>query len=152
MSRLFMKREFLSGLLMAATGGGFLLLSLGYPMGSARNIGAGVFPALIAGLLVLVGLVVAIRAAFEDGPVMVRSSLLPVILVTGGIIAFAVLLPSAGFVVATATLILLCALTHPQFTWPGALGLAAVVIVFGAGVFIYGLGLPIALIGPLLRF
>lgn len=149
----FTRRDVLSGLLMTGVGTAFLATSLSYPLGTARSIGAGAFPAGVAALLVLVGLGVIAKGALRGGDARVSGLALgPLGLIVGGLAAFALLLPTAGFIAATVALILLCSRAHPAFNWPGALALSAVVTVFGAAVFIYGLGLPLRLIGPLLRF
>ncbi|CAH1652034.1 Putative tricarboxylic transport membrane protein [Hyphomicrobiales bacterium] len=152
MTELFRKRDVWSGAAMAATGLGFLMMSFDYPMGTGRNIGAGAFPAIVAGLLVLVGVAVAIRGALEHGQQLNWVSLKPFALIIAAIVAFAALLPSAGFIMATGVLVVICAMAHPQFRPLNAFILAAAVIAFGAAVFIYGLGLPIKLIGPALSF
>ncbi|MGA0539669.1 tripartite tricarboxylate transporter TctB family protein [Neotabrizicola sp. VNH66] len=147
-----LRREVMGGLVMALIGAGFLTMSLGYPFGTPRHIGAGVFPAIVAALLVLTGSVILLRGLLREGPRIGRLAWRPLALIAGSIAAFALLLPLAGFGVATVVMVLLSARAHPDFTWPGALSLAAVVTVFGGAVFIYGLGLPLPLVGPMLRF
>lgn len=145
----FTRRDALSGLFLTAIGAGFLFLSLGFPMGTMRHVGAGVFPALVAGLLILVGLLVIVKAS--DTRLKLNNPR-PLLLILAALAAFAMLLPTAGFIVATVVLILLSARAHAGFTWVSALVLAALVTVFGGAVFIYGLGLPLPLVGPMLRF
>lgn len=143
------RREALSGLLLMAIGAGFLYLSLGFPLGTMRRVGAGAFPSLIAGLLIIIGLIVTVRAT---GPHLTRTSPRPLLLVLAALAAFATLLPTFGYIVATMALILLSARADQDFTWRSGLLLATSVTVFGGLVFIYGLGLPLQLLGPLLRF
>lgn len=149
---LLARRDVLAGLLLLAMGTGFLVLSFNYPMGSARRIGAGVFPAVVAALLALVGLVIALRGLRGSGERVTPLAWRPLVLVVGAIAAFALLLKPLGFVPATLAMILLAARAHPAFNWPGALGLAAVTVVFGGAVFLYGLELPMPLFGSYLRF
>lgn len=149
---LLSRREVLGGLLLLALGLGFLLLSFNYPMGSARRIGAGVFPALVAGLLVVVGLLITLRGLIGTGERIGDLALKPLVLIVAAIGAFALMLKPLGFVPATFVMILLAARAHPGFRWPSAILLAVVTILFGGAVFIKGLGLPMPLFGPLLRF
>jgi hypothetical protein len=149
---LFARREVAGGILLLLLGLGFLAASLSYPMGSARRIGTGVFPAMVSGALVLVGALVVLRGLRGAGEPLGKIAWKPLALVIAGIAAFALLLKPLGFAPATLAMILLAARAHPSMTWVSALILAAVTLVFGSAVFVYGLGLPLPLLGPALRW
>jgi len=55
-------KDFWAGLMFAGFGLGFMLVSLNYPMGSAVRMGPAYFPAVLGGLLALLGAVVFFRA------------------------------------------------------------------------------------------
>jgi hypothetical protein len=138
-------RAALPGLLLAGLGAGALLVALGQPFRlPGGRPGAGFVPALLAGALVLLGLLhaFAVRPApMETGGA--RAGLL----LCAAIAAFALLLPWAGFL--------------PAAWAAGSLGLAAAagagpaVVLAGGGaiaslaaaLFLGALGLPTPLIG-----
>lgn len=146
------KREVVGGILLLLLGLGFLLASLSYPMGSARRIGTGVFPALVSGALVFIGALVIWRGWRSDGPPLGAIAWKPLALIIAAIAAFALLLKPFGFAPATLAMILLAARAHPAMSWRAALLLALVTLGFGSAVFVLGLGLPLPFLGPALRW
>jgi hypothetical protein len=138
-------RTALPGLLLAGLGIGALLVALGQPfrLPSGRP-GAGFVPALLAGILIALGLLHAFAphaAPPENGGA--RSGLL----LCAAIAAFALLLPWAGFLPAAwaaGSLSLAAAAgAHPAAVLAGGGAIAAM----AASLFLGVLGLPTPLIG-----
>src|SRR5215471_14750817 len=63
-------KDFWAGLIFIAIGGGFVLLAQQYRLGDMHRMGPAMFPTLVGALLVLLGLIIALRAfAFDGAPV-----------------------------------------------------------------------------------
>lgn len=141
------RAELLGAGALAALGVALALLALRYPLGSLLRPGPGFVP-LGAGLgLVLFGGIVALEA---------RRSQLPrpapqwraLFAVVVGMALFAALAPVAGLVPATFALVFVAGLGERR-PRPGQLAAVAVAIsALGAVLFLWGLGVPLSVIGP----
>src|SRR5689334_10504939 len=143
-------KDFFTGLIFIAFGIGFLLIAQHYPLGSARRMGPAYFPTILSVVLILIGLATTIRSFISLGTPVSAFALRGMALVAGGTVAFGVLVRDAGLVAAVAALIVISAYASVHFTWRAAGLLAAGLAVFCVGIFIYGLGLSIPVVGPLL--
>jgi hypothetical protein len=108
-------------------------------------MGPGYFPTVIGALVALLGLVLMVTALRIPGPRLPRVPLRPVVLILAAGVAFGYLLKPLGLVAATAVLVIVSALGGHEFRWREVLALAAVLVVFSIGVFVFGLGLPFPL-------
>ena len=140
----FSVQKLLPGAAVVALGLFVGAIALTYPLGSGFRPGPGFFPLGVAGLLVVLGLLVAIEdltgsAGEETGPQPWR----PMAAVAVGLLVFAVLLERAGYVPASIALVILAALGERAPDWRIVGAIAAFMAVFGTVVFIWGLGLPI---------
>jgi hypothetical protein len=145
----FNRQELAVGAIFVAIGllfGGLTLIDL--DIGVARRMGPGYFPVVLSGLLIAIGIAVALRGARlpEAGlqPVPWRgiAFLLPLPVFFGLTIAGLGLVP----VIAASTFV--AAFASPKTTPFMALALAAGLAAGCAVVFHYALGLPIPLFGP----
>jgi hypothetical protein len=111
-------------------------------------MGPGYFPAVIASLLILFGAASIVRSLVTTGDVIRVAALKPLLLITGAIVAFGVLLNTLGLVVAMTALILMSAAASEafRFEWRATVGLVALVI-FCSVVFVKALGVPMPLVG-----
>lgn len=138
--------DFWTGLIFGGLG---LFVSLyaatHYQLGSAIRMGPGYFPTVIGALVALLGLALTLSALRIPGPRVPRLHLRPMLLILAAGVAFGYLLKPLGLVLATAVLIVVSALGGHEFRWREALALAAVLVLFSIGVFVYGLGLPFPL-------
>lgn len=117
-----------------------------YEVGTANHMGPGYLPALMGVVLVILGafsLLTALRSRQPEP--LERTSLEPFVLVVTGVVAFALLIDTAGFFVALFALIFIAcyrhARKHPVEAFAIYLGLAA----FCVGVFRFALDLPLPL-------
>lgn len=134
------RSDFLSGLTFFVIGAAAAAIALGYPLGTARNMGPGGFPLIISGLLALCGLVLMARAFIGAGEEPIEIAPLPLLLVSAGIAVFALILMGAGLVLATMALVLLSAAASGRFKPVQALLLAAGLALGCTLGFVYGLG------------
>jgi len=146
-------KDFWSGVMFAAFGLAFVVFARQYDMGTAARMGPAYFPTLLGGLLLLLGLVIAIRgltAKTSDGKVD-RFHFKPLLLVLGAVVAFGLLLRPAGLVGALAALVIISSLGSDEFRLRDVLlltiGLAVLVLI----VFIYGLGMTVPVLPSFLR-
>lgn len=127
------------------TGAYVIWESLHYSMGSAIRLGPGFLPLALGVLFLLFGL--AIAAINDDGdeavdPIVWR----PVFLILASVLAFALLIESAGLAPATAALVLISGLADKSHTWKSLTGLYLVLLIAVYVVFKRILGIPFELI------
>ena len=113
-----------------------------YQMGSAVRMGPAYFPAVLGGLLAILGLIVLIGSWTMEGPPVARIHLRPLLLICAGSVAYGYLMKPLGLVLATAALVFIVALGGHEFKWREVAILCAVLIVFSVLVFVKGLTLP----------
>jgi len=140
-------KDFFAGLLFLGLALGTVHVAQDYAMGTARRMGPGYFPTLLAWMLAGMALILIVRSLFGLRDGIDRFALKPLLLVTAGAVAFALLLRPAGLVVALVTLVLIGAAgsseSRPLPSLLLALGLAAGSVL----VFVVGLGQPFPVIG-----
>jgi hypothetical protein len=142
-----------AGLIFVLCGGWFFAASvLGLKLGSAFRMGPGFFPAVIGGLLLCLGLVIAADGARRPsaetwGPVPWRA----VMLIPAGLVLFGLVMRPLGLLPALLLLCLCAALGSGRMS-PArmalvTLGMTALCI----GIFSFGLGIGLPLLGDWLR-
>ncbi|OYD83655.1 tripartite tricarboxylate transporter TctB family protein [Azospirillum brasilense] len=139
--------ELASGLALAALGmaaGAFIVAS--YPLGTARQLGPGAMPALVALILVLLGGVIAVRSLWEQGHgegIDLRAALRPAGLILGAILLFGGLVDTLGVVPASAVAVVGSALASRRTRKREIAALAAVLAVAVPALFVGILGMPL---------
>ncbi|CAD5109512.1 tripartite tricarboxylate transporter TctB family protein [Zestomonas carbonaria] len=140
-------RDTLAGGLFVAFGLAGGLIASGYPLGTAMRMGAGYFPLLVSVTLVMLGVVVLLRSlAFGAGERVALASLFavrPALFVAAGVVAFALLVPALGLLLATLAMTLLSGYARRQARLGELAGLGVVLACFGVLVFAWGLGLQL---------
>ncbi|NMG36641.1 hypothetical protein GRF61_19500 [Azoarcus sp. TTM-91] len=158
--RILNRQDALAGGLFVLFGLAGAYIASSYAIGTAMRMGAGYFPLVLGGILVLLGLVVGLRSlrlqvaaneahevveALGRGAAGLRrlAGLRPALFVGAGVLAFALLAPHQGLVLATVALTLLSGYAHQEVRIRELLGLSVALAFFGSAVFAYGLGLPL---------
>src|SRR5262245_16071735 len=136
-------KDFWSGVMFCGFAAVAILAARGYSLGTAGKMGAGYFPLLLGLVLGGLGVVLIARSMALDGEPLPRFHMLPLLIIALAVCLFGALIEPAGLVVALAVLIGLSAWAGPQFRWLETAGLAAALIVFSVGVFVYALGLSL---------
>ena len=136
-------KDFWSGVMFCSFAAVAIFAARGYSLGSAGRMGPGYFPLLLAGLLAAFGAGLIARSVVVSGEPVSRFHVLPLVLIAAAVCLFGVLIEPLGLVISLAVLTLMAALSGGQFRLMETLTLAAVLIVFSVGVFVYALGLPL---------
>ncbi len=142
-------RELLSGALVLGIGLFFAITALRtLPLGTADAMGAGYFPTVLGGILVVLGIGIALqRGDDEDRP----SAPIPwrgILLIVGSVIFCGATQIGLGLVPSLIGTVLLAAFASDEMNLKTAVLLAVALSGFCAAVFKYGLSMPVALFGP----
>lgn len=140
-------KNMLAGAMFCGIGAAFLYAGQDYPMGTARAMGPGYFPRLVAVLVMILGALTAVQSYIRDerAPLRLGIKPWPFIAVFASVIAFALLVERIGLVPTLAVTIILSRLAAPQARPLELIGLVAFVSVVIVGVFVYALGVPLQL-------
>ena len=135
-------KDFYAGLIFIVVGVAALLIGRDYSLGTTTRMGPGYFPALLGGLLTLLGLIISLRSLLSVGPAVGHIGFRPLVLILASMLAFAGLLEPAGLVIATAALIAIGCLGSVESRARDVIILSIALIAVALGLFVYGLGLP----------
>lgn len=141
-------KDVLAGLVFIALAGIFGWQAQLLPMGSSVRMGPGYFPMVLSGLMGFLGLVVLISGLRHKGSGPTGIAWRGLILLTLGSLCFGFFMRPLGFLPTLALTVFICTLASKKFHIVTALAITGVMVVFSWAVFIWGLGLPIQLIGP----
>src|SRR5262249_38770847 len=136
-------KDFWSGVMFCGFAAVAILAARGYSLGMAGKMGPGYFPLLLGGLLAALGAVLIGRSLALSGEPVARFPLLPLTIVAAAVCLFGVMIEPLGLVLSLAVLTLLSAFAGAQFRLLETVALAAALIVFSVGGFVYALGLPL---------
>ncbi len=114
--------------------------------GTLAVMGPGFLPTVIAWLLVALGLIIGVSALRATQETIEPGKIRPIAVITLAIVGFAYIANGLGFVLATLWLIVVGALADREFRPVETVLLAIGLTIFGALVFIYGLGVQIKLL------
>jgi len=139
-------KDFWSGLMFIGVGLFFAIWAVAhYQMGSAVRMGPAYFPAVLGGLLAVLGTIVFAGSFAIAGPRVPAFHFRPLLLVLASCIAYGYLMKPLGMVLATATMIFIAALGGHEFRWKEVTLLTIALVVFSVVVFVKGLTLPFPL-------
>jgi hypothetical protein len=138
-------KDFWSGLMFCGFAAVGILAARGYSLGAAGKMGPGYFPLLLGLVLGALGAILIGRSVILDGEPVPRFHVVPLAIIAVAVCLFGLLIEPLGLVVALAVLTVLTAWAGPQFRLTETLALTLALIIFSVGVFVYGLGLPLAI-------
>jgi Tripartite tricarboxylate transporter TctB family len=146
--RISSQKDFWTGVIYVAVGSAAFLIARQYSFGSAGRMGPGYFPSVISSLLVLVGVIAVIRSFLVSDEPIGAFAFKQTVVIIAAVLAFGLLINTAGLIVALLVLVLLSARAsaHFRFDWLAVLGLIALII-FCALLFVRALGVPMPLFG-----
>lgn len=109
-------------------------------MGTAAAMGPGYLPRIVCWLLIVVGLTVGGMGLFSAREDITIPNLRPLTIILVSVVGFAFIAEYFGFVAASVWLLLVGSLADRESRWREVILLTAGLTVFGALVFIVGLG------------
>lgn len=131
------------GLFLGAIALSFGLGALRYPIGDFAHAGAGLFPLMVSGLLLLIALITVVRS-FLIAPVPLGFSLKNIALILVALCSFAVVSKLVNMVAGIALMVFIASLAGTSYSWKRnlkiAAGLIAVAFAFQK---LLGLNLPL---------
>src|SRR5438552_18892443 len=114
-------------------------------MGTAVRMGPAYFPAVLGGMLAVLGLIVLLGSFAIEGPPVPPFSFRPLILVSVGCVLYGYLMKPLGLFVATLALVVVSASGGHEFNWKEVTILYAILMLGSWLVFVRGLTLPFPL-------
>jgi hypothetical protein len=132
--------DLLAGGLMIGLGALGLWAGRDLRFGTPALMGAGFLPDVICGIMIVIGLFVFAKAFAKTYEPIGESNIKPLIILVVAIAGFAFMAEAFGFVISTIWLLVVGSLADAESRWREIAISAVLLTVFGALVFIYGLG------------
>jgi hypothetical protein len=136
-------KDFWAGLMFIGVGLFFLVWAItNYQMGTAVRMGPAYFPALLGGLMAVLGGIVLLGSFAISGPPVPKFQFRPLILISLACVVYGYLMKPLGLVFATLALVFISAYGGHEFKWKEVTILYVLLIIFSVLVFVKGLTLP----------
>ncbi len=147
-------KDLLAGLIFIAFGLAFGYASLTYDIGTALRMGPGYFPLILSLVILLLGIVIVVQSFFTgpDEIPLGRVPWLGLILLIGGLVFFGATVRGLGLAPSLFVTVFMSAFASQRTGIVGALVLAAALTLICIAIFIWALGMPLAVVGPWARF
>jgi len=136
-------KDFFAGVLFIAFGALALVVGGNYTLGTAARMGPGYFPRILGGLLVVLGLALALRALRLNGPPLPGWKWRPVLVVLISVAVFGLIVNRAGVVLSTILLIVASSAASREFRFRESIVAGCILAALAVGVFVIGLKLQL---------
>ena len=133
--------DFWSGLMFIGFGILVVIISRGYPMGSAMRMGPGYFPRALGYILIVLGVIISVTSFKSEGEGIEPFAFRPMILLSAALAFFGWAIECVGFIPALFGLIVISAVSGREFKWKEVLIMIVVLITVSWAIFIFGLEL-----------
>jgi hypothetical protein len=143
--RIRARQNLLAGVMFFGAGAVLVLGSHKYNIGTLDEMGPGFLPLLVGLLLGIVGIVLIGRSLLAREDIVVELHAPPLILVSAAICIFALILPAFGLFAAVAVLAFVASQASRDSRLIDSLLLSLCLAAVSGALFVYGLGLPLAL-------
>jgi Tripartite tricarboxylate transporter TctB family len=136
-------KDFWAGVMFALIGVVFIavIYKYEYPLGTARSMGPGRFPMMVAVALTLLGSIIVLKSFFSDGAKVGKFAWRPLLWILGGVVLFGLTVKTIGLALAIIMLVLIAAYGGHEFKLREQMVVALVLAVGCALVFVKGLKL-----------
>jgi len=135
-------QDLLAAIIFMSIGAAALWFGADLDAGTSSEMGPGYLPRALGWIILGMGVLTAARSFWVASPEVGRINLRPILLILAACGAFAFLVESAGFVVASAVAVLVSVFAMERPTPIYTLGMVIILPAALALVFIIGLGLP----------
>lgn len=143
MKRIGHPKDFWSGLLFVGIGAFALIYGTRYTIGTAARMGPGYFPRILGILMVVLGLILALRSLRSHGDPVPRWKWRPTLLVLGSVVLFGAIVKDVGMAISTVLLIMVASAASHEFRVRDSLISGVALAVLAVGVFVIGLSLQL---------
>jgi len=140
-------KDFYAGIIFIFFGCFVLVEARGYQVGTASQMGPGYFPMAVGWLILLLGVIIAIRGLWGTVEPIGIKGLGHLLLVCAGVVAFGLIVRPLGLVLAVFALVFISSFASRECRVREVFGLFLVLLAMAIGIFVFGLGLPFNLIG-----
>jgi Co/Zn/Cd efflux system component len=123
---------------------GGLQLGLGVP----QRIGPGYFPLIVGGLMTCLGILLALQAALRAEPdeePMAFHHIRPLVAIIGPVFVFGLVIDFLGLFISVLVLVALSRLAEKELNLKSIVLTSVALAAIAAGIFVYGLGVPLKL-------
>lgn len=146
------QKDFWSAVMFIVFGVLFIVWSTDYQFGTTQRMGPGYFPTVLGGMLVALGILVALPTIKHDSVEthVEKIGWRGLLIILGSVVLYAILLPRLGFVISLTALIILSSMASAEFTWKAALTSVVVLGFSSYLVFVKGLALQFPVWPPFL--
>ena len=117
-------------------------------------MGPGYFPLVLSGIIIFLGVIILVQSFFaepDENPIG-GVPWLALLLIIGALVFFGVTVRGLGLVPSLFITSFLSASASRQTSWLGAFAIAAFLTVISVVIFVWGLGLPLRMFGPWVKF
>ena len=134
-------KDFWAGMMFFIIGLLSLVIAFGYPLGTAARMGPGYFPRVLGGLLMALGAILSLRSFKLEGEAITPFAWKAIALILGAIAVFALIVNTAGLVIATFALIIISGFASKEFNLKESIISSIVLSAASVALFIVGLKL-----------
>ena len=135
-------KNFFAGLVFVFFGALAVILARKLPMGTLAQMGPGFFPTVLGGALLFLGLIITISALIVGREAIGTFAFRPLFFTLSSILVFALILESAGLILASLTLVGISCCGSEEFRFREMVILALLLTAFVVIIFVHALGLP----------
>jgi putative tricarboxylic transport membrane protein len=136
-------QDFYCGLLYIGVGVLGLWIGADYPRGTPVRLGTGVFPTILSWGLIIIGAIVLVQGLLTAGPPIGRIAWRPVILIALAATSFALLIETAGLIVAMLVMMILTRFAGDGHTTKEFAIFSVIMVLMALGIFVWGLEMPL---------
>jgi putative tricarboxylic transport membrane protein len=140
-------KDFWTGIIYIAFGAAALIIARDYGLGTALKMGPAYFPAILSGLLIMIGIISLVRSFIKPGSPFGSFTFKGLLLVIAATVVFGLTVRGAGLIIALPALVIISSYASGKFNWRYSLALAAGLTVFCILIFVKGLGIPLPILG-----
>ena len=141
-----------TGLIFVAIGLWFVFASIGLDRGTASRMGPGYFPPVLAGILIVLGLFIALRGIGSPTEAIGIIPWRGLVFTLAAPVIFGATVQGLGLVPSLTLATFSSTLASRRMTIRRALLITVGLVTFSTLVFSFGLGIPVRLFGPWLPF
>jgi hypothetical protein len=148
----FDRANLLCGLVFIGAGLFFMIQSLGLEIGTSFRMGPGYFPLVLAGLLILLGVVIFVQSLRKEGEPIDPLAWRGMFFILPAPVFFGLTVRGLGFAPSLFLTAFIACFASQKMNVIFAIILSLLLTIFSVAVFSYGLGLPFERFGPWVRF